>query len=199
VRATLDLNAESIQQNLALLNALETHVERMETDMSTLDKFKANVDDTNAVLLLKADATLVEECMAQKADRVNFEHCARELEAQSKVLQQVLESIVTVTEQCHKITLHEVSETIAPLADRLKELEHSLGKKSNIKDVCKLLDLKANLKYVDSFFKQIAVELKSKAEFSQLNCCKLVWAKGNTNHFNSILWDAEDTQTNSLN
>jgi hypothetical protein len=42
----------------------------MENDILTLDKFKANVDDTNKVLLHKADATLVEECMANKADRL---------------------------------------------------------------------------------------------------------------------------------
>jgi hypothetical protein len=61
-------------------------------------------------------------------------------------LKQVLESLVSVTEQCHKITLKEVNETISPISDKIRDLEDNLKKKSNIKDVCKLLDHKANLK-----------------------------------------------------
>jgi len=97
-------------------------------DINKLDKYKAGVDATNEALALKADAALVESSLNIKAN-------TRDVEIISGRMDQ-LYKVKLDTEKYD--TLHK------KIMSGFEEMSKDIGLKSNIKDVCKLLDLKAN-------------------------------------------------------
>lgn len=97
-------------------------------DINKLDKYKAGVDATNEALALKADANLVENSINLKASMRDYE---------------ILKGRV---DELYKVKLdNEKYETLhKKIVAGFEEMSKDIGLKSNIKDVCKLLDLKAN-------------------------------------------------------
>jgi len=93
-----------------------------------LDKQKAGVEATNQVLSLKADAMLVQEVLERKAS---------------------LEDLLLLRKRVEDLSLRKLEterfESHAQAVQHsLDELSREMVQKSNIRDVCKLLDLKAN-------------------------------------------------------
>lgn len=97
-------------------------------DINKLDKYKAGVDATNEALSLKADAALVESS-------INLKASSRDVE--------ILKGRI---DELYKVKLdHEKYESLhKKIISGFEEMSKDIGLKSNIKDVCKLLDLKAN-------------------------------------------------------
>lgn len=91
------------------------------------------MDATNEALALKADAALVENSIGLKAS-------SRDLE----ILKGRVDEVYKVKLDNEKYdSLHK------KIMSGFEEMSKDIGLKSNIKDVCKLLDLKANTNYVD--------------------------------------------------
>jgi len=140
----------------------------MQVSIEQLDKYKANVDDINRALMLKADALLVEEYL---------------LEFKDKELHSILN----------------------------KAIDSKLVTKCNIKDVCKLLDLKANVKWVESLLKTVSAELHSKQDLIKTlekeclhlrltnHTCKYLWNGGQLNKHRAVPWEHEVCNGNSNN
>lgn len=97
-------------------------------DINKLDKYKAGVDATNEALALKADASLVENSIHLKASSRDYE-----------ILKDRVDQLYHVKLDNEKYeSLHK------KIISGFEEMSKDIGLKSNIKDVCKLLDLKAN-------------------------------------------------------
>jgi len=107
-----------------------TKIGEIREDVNKLDKFKAGVDATNDALSQKADAYLVEQFLERKADKVDIESCKNGIEH--------LNTQVITNEKYEQVNNQ--------LRHALEEISKDMSLKSNIKDVCKLLDLKANTK-----------------------------------------------------
>jgi len=105
-------------------------VGEINNDINKLDQFKANVDATNDALARKADAFLVEQFLERKADKIQFESIQTGLEQ--------IKSQLVLREQYEQVNKQ--------VRHALEEISKDMALKSNIKDVCKLLDLKANTK-----------------------------------------------------
>jgi len=97
-------------------------------DINKLDKYKAGVDATNEALALKSDASLVENSIHLKASSRDYE-----------ILKDRVDQLYHVKLDNEKYeSLHK------KIISGFEEMSKDIGLKSNIKDVCKLLDLKAN-------------------------------------------------------
>jgi len=97
-------------------------------DINKLDKFKAGVDATNDALALKADAALVE-------NSINLKASSRDLE----IIKGRVDELYKV-----KLDVENYESLHKKIIAGFEEMSKVIGLKSNIKDVCKLLDLKAN-------------------------------------------------------
>jgi len=97
-------------------------------DINKLDKFKAGVDATNDALALKADAALVESS-------INLKASSRDLE----IMKGRVDELYKV-----KLDVEKYESLHKKIISGFEEMSKDIGLKSNIKDVCKLLDLKAN-------------------------------------------------------
>ena len=103
---------------------------RNETDKS-LD-CKADALDMQQQLELKADLRLVRE---QCAERDSFE----------QLVQNVNSVMDSMENKCDMVMF---TKTIEEKATKLEDLKNVVKKKSNIKDVCALLDMKSSKKFL---------------------------------------------------
>jgi len=173
----------------------------LKEDISRLDKFKAGIDATNDALAQKADAILVEQVLDQKATK-------EELGLLKKEFGSRIEQVSTLKLDTDKFELH-----TSAIKSTLENVGKDITQKSNIKDVCKLLDLKANNSSVEksiSWCKQeISARLplqqyeedKSKQGFildvlTQENFVgRWVWKSGDIKQNQSVPWEFQTSNT----
>lgn len=168
-------------------------------DIIKIDKFKAGVDATNDALAQKADAQILEQVLEKKASKRDIELLEKKLLELPKVDTQPIENVQV------KIT------------QALDVISKDMSAKSNIKDVCKLLDLKANSAYVDKVINQHKQEICTKLDMQtyeddkekqayvldvlikEVCIGRWIWKSGELKTNNSVPWELQASNTNPDN
>lgn len=118
----------------------------LKESIEKLDRSKADIDSTNNALTQKADAILVEKHLNSKAQKNDLELMRDQMD---KIYAQYVDKDVL------NININQINSITDGLSKEISE-------RSKIKDVCKLLDLKASIKYVDSKLSQQSTEINYK-------------------------------------
>lgn len=159
----LDDKVNKLREKLTLSDELFQDVrknfgnrfESIENSITTLDNNKASIEHTNRALLQKADAMLVEQYMESKVEKCILDQALAELEKQAKLLTLLGENLSQSTQQFTSLSgriseLQSVQDELQTsrreFENKIVSIDKSLEKKGNVKDICKLLDLKSNIK-----------------------------------------------------
>lgn len=166
-----------------------------------MDKYKASVDATNDALSLKADAELVEKVLENKLDKTEINSLSGELIKIKEII----------------MNRNDFDTHVKYVKHALEEISKDMALKSNIKDVCKLLDLKANTKYVENVLNTYRDEINGRLKVTtyeddkskegyiidmliQENCLgRWVWKSGELKTNYSIPWEVQASNTNPDN
>ena len=114
-----------------------------------LDEFKEVIqteiklaqNETYKVIDQKADSLDMQQQLDQKADLKNVEeNCAERVQ-----VEQLVESVNSLLDQVDaKVDLQRFEDFESEQVREINQLKETLGRKSNIKDVCALLDMKSS-------------------------------------------------------
>lgn len=135
------------------LNEVQTALNECQEDIvQQLDEFKVSIQnemrqmrgETDKSLDCKADALDVQQQLEQKADlRLIRENCA-----ERDQFEQLVQNVNSIMEQLEsKCDVQTFQRAIEDKVTHIEDLKNVVKKKSNIKDVCALLDMKSSKRF----------------------------------------------------
>jgi len=199
----LDTKADFDEVKSAISQANSDIAQRLgefRADLRTLGEQKADVSDVNQALNVKADALAVSSELKRKSDLTDQNMLLARVEGQAKELDL-------------RLTFSLFDEYKGRTTSILDEVGRDMGSKANIKDVCTLMDLKANIEDVNKALKDVHKDLDGKTEQKTVvqrdkeqalinetlcgeNCvARWIWKSGEVRSGYAIPWEVQSVNT----
>ncbi|EAR84714.1 hypothetical protein TTHERM_00637160 (macronuclear) [Tetrahymena thermophila SB210] len=135
---------------------MKLKLKNVEGDILNAVSKKANLQDIQDILNSKVDASMVQQIISKRAN-------SKEVEA----LRVIVDKISVDIEE--KLTVNDFENHVLQTKNALDAIQKDMILKANIKDVCALLDTKANIDDMNKALTEIYKDLDSKSSQEDLN------------------------------
>lgn len=195
-----NVQRDLLQRSQELKENINTKLNRLETEFFRNVEDKASLLEVQGLLATKIDLSQASKMLITKANIDEFYAVTSELNI--------------IKEEIHKKSnFEELESQFRPLKYSLDSLEKEMLLKANIKDVCTLLDMKANISDTNRALSEIHKELDTKVNFEDYsshsnsqqsiiealcaeNCTgRWIWKTGELRGGNLIPWETQITNS----